>query len=152
MPKLSLKEQARLAPDASYDQRRERVARLRDELNAQLDLICFSRESLQKSLTQSIDPYELSTSVEHLKKLAEMTRGFNSLTDARIRLLKAEKQSEDDMTPEQERNVVQDFVRGLAQKERSDFIETLVFQYRKDNPGYYKDWEPRDNSRKNPDE
>lgn len=114
---------AKFATD--FEGRTERVRRLRDELNLQLELVCHSRESLQIQMLSSHED-SLGISVDYLKKLKELTSCFNSLTDARIRLLKAEKQREDDMTPEEEKETVREFLRGMDLAERKEFMADLV--------------------------
>ena len=52
-----------------------------------------------------------------LKKLKELTASFNSLTESKIRLDKAEKAIEEDMSPEEEQEAV---IRYLADLPGSD--------------------------------
>jgi len=124
--------------------RQERVARLRDELNAQLDLVCFSREKLEEDVKTSIDHRSLVTSVDFLKKLSELTSAFDKLTNARIRLLKAEKAHEDDMSPADERRTVHEYVRSVTPREdRHNLLVYMLVAFEQDSKldvGKYTDW------------
>lgn len=119
--------------------RKERIARLRQELNAQLDLISYSREQLEEEVKTSLDHKGYTTSVDFIKKLRELSACFGSVTDARIRLLKAEKAHEDDMSPDDEKRAVRSFVRSLECSERRDMIASLILAFHKDF-GPASDW------------
>jgi len=83
------------------------VVRLKDELQATIDIVAHTRESLERELGDQTDRWsKLGASKEFIARLKDLTSSFNSLTEAKIRLDKAEKQLEEDMTPEEEYQVV----------------------------------------------
>ena len=106
--------------------RSERVVRLKDELNRILELVVHSRESLVNELDNEIAQKKLSIDTTFLKKLKELTACYNSLTDARIRLDKAEKSLEEDLTPMEEREAALDYIKGMDDKERAEMISELI--------------------------
>lgn len=83
------------------------VVRLKDELQATIDVVAHTRESLTRELGEQTDRWsKLGASKEFIARLKDLTSSFNSLTEAKIRLDKAEKSLEEDMTPEEEYQVV----------------------------------------------
>lgn len=106
-----------------------RAAILKTELNAILALVQHSREALQNELSSETAQKKLFIDEKFIKKLKELSSCFGSLTDARIRLEKAEKAMEKEFTPEQEKQAVREFVAELEGRERGKFIRDLVKDY-----------------------
>lgn len=106
----------------------KRVARLKNELDLQLELICHSRENLQQEMLTS---YAASTGLkqDHLKALQQLTACFNDLTRARIALLKAEREAEDSMTPADEKEAVEEYILSMQPAEQREFLSKLVKRY-----------------------
>lgn len=86
--------------------RNQIIVRLKEELDSAIKLVVHARESLENELDSEWAQKKLSVDEKFLKKLAQLTASFNSLTESKIRLDKAEKAMERDMTPEEEREAV----------------------------------------------
>lgn len=89
------------------------VIRLKAELDAAIELVAHARESLSNELQSEWAQKKLSADDKFLRKLKEMTASFNSLTESKIRLDKAEKNMEEDMTPDEELETVKQYLREL---------------------------------------
>jgi hypothetical protein len=118
----ALKEVAR---KEGVGERSERAIRLKNELNLILELVVNARESLQNEFTTEISKKQYSVDKAYLTKLKELTACFNSLTDSRIRLDKAEKAMEKEMTPQEEKEAVCAFVASLHNEERYHIIQRM---------------------------
>lgn len=106
-------------------ERSARAIRLKQELNLILELVVHSRESLENELSSEFAQKKLSIDKAFLTKLKDLTACYNSLTDARIRLDKAEKAMEKEMTPQEEMAAVRAFVQSLTIDEAYRFIHTM---------------------------
>lgn len=96
-------------PKDGMSSKNEIVTKLKDELDRAIVLVVKTREVLELELFG--DPAWKNakpTSVDKLfvTKLRELTASFNSLTESKIRLDKAEKAMEADLTPAEERAAV----------------------------------------------
>lgn len=98
------------------------VMRLKDELNAALAVVAHARESLTNEMNTEWAQKKLSVDDKFLKKLQSMTAAFNSLTESKIRLDKAERAMEADMTPEEEREAVKQYLMDMVPSDLSAFI------------------------------
>lgn len=101
----------------SAKQRNTIIVRLKDELNQAIALVTHARESLTNEMSTEWAQKKLSVDDKFLKKLKEMTASFNSLTESKIRLDKAERAMEEDMSPEEERDAVKWYLAELTPAE-----------------------------------
>lgn len=107
------------------------ILQLKDELNAALELISNSRKLLSDRVYQADDD-------KFLRRLKDMTASFNSLTESKIRLDKAERAMEADMTPEEERAAVKSYLADLLPSE----LRALVAEIRRERGAEHGDWDP----------
>lgn len=86
----------------------ELVTKLKDELDRTIALVVRTREAIEQELIGPITGVTKSWVVDRafVTKLKELTTSFNSLTESKIRLDKAEKAMEADLTPAEERAAV----------------------------------------------
>lgn len=84
--------------------RNKMILRLKEELDATLRVVASTREQLSKE-GELLEKAGLVDD-KFLRKLKELTASFNSLTESKIRLDKAERAMEEDLTPEEERQAV----------------------------------------------
>ena len=117
-------------PVDSVRVRNERVVRLKDELNLILELVVHSREALTFELSSEFAQKRLMIDKPFLTKLKELTACYNSLTDARIRLDKADRSLEKDLSPAEEKEAVREFVAALGNEERYRFLTQMVTSYK----------------------
>lgn len=110
--------------------RSERALRLKNELNLVLELVVHSREALQNELNTEFAQKKLSIDKTFLTKLKELTACFNSLTASRIQLDKAERAMEKEMTPQEEREAVFNFMASLTLDESYRLIHRMWDQHR----------------------
>lgn len=103
-------------------ERNERVIRMKDELIKVLDLVSRCRQSIEDEVSTGVAAKMKSIDVDFLKRLKELSVIFNNMTDARIRLDKAEKMLENDLTPAEEQQAVIDYIKALPSQERGEFI------------------------------
>jgi uncharacterized protein YdcH (DUF465 family) len=98
------------------------IVQLSTELDKTIALVVHARESLTNELDSEWAQKKLSVDDKFLKKLKELTASFNSLTESKIRLDKATKAVERDLTPAEEREAV---VGYLADLEPWDLIQLV---------------------------
>ena len=101
------------------------VIRLKAELDAAIELVGHARESLYNEMQSEWAQKKLSVPDSFLKKLKELTSSFNSLTESKIRLDKAERAMEADMTPAEEIETVVRFLQELDDKSREGVLLRL---------------------------
>lgn len=116
-------------PKDSVRVRNDRVIRLKEELNLILELVVHSREALTNELSTEFAQKKLTIDKPFLTKLKELTACYNSLTDARIRLDKAERSLEKDLSPAEEKEAVRDYVMSLTNLERGRFLKQMVVKH-----------------------
>jgi len=92
----------------------EVIVKLKVELDAAIKLVVHARESLDNELDSEWAQKKLSVDANFLKKLAQLTASFNSLTESKIRLDKAEKAMERDLTAEEEAEAVVGYLAMLT--------------------------------------
>lgn len=109
--------------------RNERVIRLKEELNLILELVVHSREALKNELSTEFAQKRLSVDKTFLTKLKELTACYNSLTDARIRLDKADRSLEKDLSPAEEKEAVREFILSLGGDERGRFLRQMIVSH-----------------------
>lgn len=112
-------------------ERSARVIRLKEELNLILELVVHSRESLENELDTEFAQKKFSIDKSFLAKLKDLTACYDKLTDARIRLDKSEKAMEAEMTPQEEKAAVRAFILSLENKERIQFLNSLMEAHKK---------------------
>lgn len=110
----------------SLRERNARVIRMKDELIKMLDLVTRCRESVEAEVSTGIAAEMKFVDADFLKRIKELSVIFNNMTDARIRLDKAERAIENDLTPSEEYEAVRMYVRALDPKERGQFLRTEV--------------------------
>lgn len=98
------------------------IVRLKDELQSTIELVTHARESLTNELNSEWAQKKLSVDDKFLKKLKELTASFNSLTESKIRLDKAEKAIEEDMTLEEEQETVMRYLADLEDGELRSLV------------------------------
>jgi uncharacterized protein YdcH (DUF465 family) len=98
------------------------VVRLKDELDSAIALVTHARESLTNEMNSEWAQKKLSVDDKFLRKLKEMTAAFNSLTESKIRLDKAERAMEADMTLEEEREAVMQYLADMPDGELRSFV------------------------------
>lgn len=98
------------------------VVRLKSELDAAIEIVAHARESLSNEMQSEWAQKKLSVDDKFLKKLKEMTAAFNSLTESKIRLDKAERLMEQDMTPEEEQETVVRFLAELDDRTQRQIL------------------------------
>jgi len=96
------------------------ITKLKEELDAAISLVVHARESLDNELDSEWAQKKLSVDEKFLKKLAQLTASFNSLTESKIRLDKAEKAMERDLTPAEEQEAVVGYLASLKPQEAWD--------------------------------
>lgn len=96
------------------------ITKLKEELDAAIKLVVHARESLDNELDSEWAQKKLSVDANFLKKLAQLTASFNSLTESKIRLDKAEKAMERDLTPAEEQEAVVGYLAQLKPQEAWD--------------------------------
>jgi len=96
------------------------ITKLKAELDAAIALVVHARESLDNELDSEWAQKKLSVDEKFLKKLSQLTASFNSLTESKIRLDKAEKAMERDMTPAEETEAVTRYLAELTAQEAYD--------------------------------
>jgi uncharacterized protein YdcH (DUF465 family) len=101
------------------------IVRLKNELDAAIELVSHTRESLTNELDTEWAKKKLSVDTGFLKKLQQMTASFNSLTESKMRLDKAEKQMEADMTPDEEAEAVLAYLRAMEPAELVRFLKRV---------------------------
>lgn len=106
------------------------VLKLRRELDEAIALIVHAREALSNELNNEFAQKKLFIDDKFVKKLRELTGAFNSLTESKIRLDKAEKAMEADMTAEDERAAVLQYLREIDVEDRD-----AIFAESKRKPG-----------------
>ncbi|HEY6019745.1 MAG TPA: hypothetical protein VIY48_07540 [Candidatus Paceibacterota bacterium] len=110
----------------SLRERNARVIRMKDELIKMLDLVTRCRESVEAEVSSGIAAEMKFVDADFLKRIKELSVIFNNMTDARIRLDKAERAIENDLTPAEEYDAVRQYVRSLDPKERGQFLRTEI--------------------------
>lgn len=111
----------------SLRERNARVIRMKDELIKMLDLVTRCRESVEAEVSGTgLAGQMRSIDADFLKRIKELSVIFNNMTDARIRLDKAERAIENDLTPTEEYEAVRSYVRSLDAKERGQFLRVEV--------------------------
>ena len=101
------------------------IVRLKHELDAAIELVAHARESLSNEMQTEWAQKKLGVDSTFLKKLKEMTSSFNSLTESKMRLDKAEKQMEADMTPAEEQEAVLAYLRDMDAITLAHFLQKL---------------------------
>jgi hypothetical protein len=96
------------------------ITKLKAELDAAIALVVHARESLDNELDSEWAQKKLSVDEKFLKKLTQLTASFNSLTESKIRLDKAEKAMERDMTTTEEVEAVTRYLSELTAQEAYD--------------------------------
>ena len=109
----------------------EVFVQLKNELDSAIKLVVHARESLDNELSTEWAQKKLSVDANFLKKLKELTASFNSLTESKIRLDKAEKAIERDLTPEEECEAVKLYLMELSPID----LRTLVKEVRERRDG-----------------
>lgn len=110
-------------------ERNERVIRMKDELVKVLDLVSRCRQSIEDEVSDGLAGKMKSVDVDFLRRLKELSVIFNNMTDARIRLDKAEKMLENDLTPAEEQQAVVEFIKALPTAERGTFLRSRVTEH-----------------------
>lgn len=106
--------------------RSERARVLKEELNRVLELVVHAREALENELNSEFAQKKLGIDKPFVDKLKSLAACFTTLTESRIRLDKAEREMEAEMTPQEEKQAVRAFVMGvLSNDERREFIKSL---------------------------
>lgn len=95
---------------------------MKDELIKVLDLVTRCRESIEAEVSTGTAAKMRSVDIDFLKRLKELSVIFNNMTDARIRLDKAEKQLENDLTPAEEQAAVVEYIHSMPNLERGVFL------------------------------
>lgn len=98
---------------SSKNQANQVFVQLKTELDRTIKLVVHARESLDNELDSEWAQKKLSVDEKFLKKLKELTASFNSLTESKIRLDKAEKAIERELTPAEEREAVKHYLMEL---------------------------------------
>jgi hypothetical protein len=117
----------------------QRVVRLRDELQCMLDMGVHAREALQNELEGLVAQKRLFIDGEWLRKFKELASTYNSMTDAHVRLSKAEKTLENELTPEEERDAVLSYVYALKPEDRYTILREMNLFHSKNN-GRARKW------------
>lgn len=120
-----IKEAKQLAVRDGIAKRSERALRLKNELNLILEMVVHAREALQNELNTEFAQKKISIDKPFLDRLKGLTACFTQLTESRIRLDKAEKEMEAEMTPAEEREAVRAFVKSLSMDESYRLIHML---------------------------
>jgi hypothetical protein len=92
-----------------------------------LAIVVKAREALEYEMDEVRNPDKKIDFVgsDYLRKIKEITVSFNNLTDSSIRLAKAEKELENDMTPDEEREAVAEYIKTMEYEERMKFLNRL---------------------------
>lgn len=96
----------------------ELIVKLKEELDSTIRLVVSAREKLEAEFTKYYSDKMAAMDDKFLRKLKELTSSFNSLTESKIRLDKAEKALERDLTAAEELDAVKNF---LIELPNSDF-------------------------------
>lgn len=103
-----------------------KVVRMKDELASMLVIVSNLRSGLEHEMADGMGYKLLDANPKVLTKIKELAATLNSLTDAKVRIDKAEKQMATEMTPEEERDAVATYVKSLEDSVRREFIMNLV--------------------------
>lgn len=127
MPNSS--ERAQILKDVKHKpgvtERSARALLLKNELNVILELVVHAREALENELKSEFAQKKLGIDKPFLDKLKGLTACFTELTASRIRLDKAEKEMEAEMTPAEELDAIEKHVASLDNEERYHLIKRL---------------------------
>jgi hypothetical protein len=121
---LSIMAQLRDSPEglSTVAGKNEVFVKLKDELDKTIKLVVHARESLDNELDNEWAQKKLSVDKAFLAKLKELTSSFNSLTESKIRLDKAEKAIEAELTPAEEREAVKRYLMDMVP---SDMVQLV---------------------------
>lgn len=103
----------------------EVIVKLKNELDSAIRLVVHARESLDNELDTEWAQKKLSVDKNFLSKLKELTSSFNSLTESKIRLDKAEKAMERELTADEEREAVKGYLMEMVPSELTQFIKEV---------------------------
>ena len=107
----------------SVRDRNAMVGRLKDELLAALSIVAEARESLTREIEDHKQRWsKLGVDDKMLKRLTTLTTAFGNLTDSKIRLDKAELALEEDLSPEEEHEVVLNYCSAMTPGEFRGFV------------------------------
>lgn len=120
---------ASMPPRTTLQERNQRVIRMKDELIKVLDLVSRCRQSIEDEVSDGLAAKMKSVDVDFLRRLKELSVIFNNMTDARIRLDKAEKQLENDLTPAEEQQGVVEYIKALPNQERGTFLRSRINEH-----------------------
>jgi len=98
------------------------IIRLKEELDAAIKLVVHARESLENELDSEWAQKKLSVDKNFVSKLRELTASFNSLTESKIRLDKAERAMEAELSEAEEREAVKGYLMDMEPKDLVTFI------------------------------
>jgi hypothetical protein len=116
----------------SISTKKQIVLRLKEELDAALRLVVHVRESLENELATEWAQKKLAVDKSFLSKLKELASAFNSLTDSKVRLDKAERMMEEDLTPAEELEAVRGYLLAMEPIE----LRSLVASVRLERAGF----------------
>lgn len=109
-------------PKGYVSGKNEVFVKLKDELDRTIQLVVHARESLENELDSEWAQKKLAVDKAFVSKLKEMTAAFNSLTESKIRLDKAEKAIERELTSDEERETVKQYLMDLVP---SDLVQLV---------------------------
>lgn len=98
------------------------ITKLKDELDKAIELVVRTRESMQTELANM--KHSVLDKI-YLAKVKDLTASFNSLTESKIRLDKAEKAMERDLTPAEELAAVVAFMVDLEPAKFTDVQDII---------------------------
>lgn len=101
-------------PAGKVNQKNEVFLKLKEELDRTIALIVHARESLENELDTEWAQKKLAVDKAFVAKLKELTASFNSLTESKIRLDKAERAIEAELTATEEREAVKQYLMDLT--------------------------------------
>jgi hypothetical protein len=103
------------------------VVRLENELERFVKLIALQLEGLTNEAADALNPSSPAiASAETLRKLKDLGATFNSATDAKVRLAKAQELVSKMLTPEQELEAMRKILRAMPQAARSEWLREEI--------------------------
>lgn len=101
------------------------VVRLGDELTKLIQMCAFAREAIENELFSGLGYKKMAITDKDLAKVEKLARMLNSATDAKIRFDKAQKAMVDEMSPEEEKQSVMDYLYSLPMPELSSVRDNI---------------------------
>lgn len=102
------------------------VVDLMEELDALLRILKFQREALVNSMTDGFGYKKMELNPEHAKLSATLASVYQKTVDAKVKLDKHLRERAEDMSPEEEVQSIELFIKGMNPVGRRKLLITLL--------------------------